>query len=57
MELIGTHLCLTIGSWRVRVSFAIEDADLQAPVAAARPSRELRALSDEKLDGIFRNRR
>ncbi|HEY9084878.1 MAG TPA: hypothetical protein VIN40_02915 [Candidatus Tyrphobacter sp.] len=56
VELLGTHLCLNIGAWRLRFAFAIEDADLQPPASAA-PARDLRPASDEKLDRIFPNRR
>ncbi len=57
MELIGTHFCLNIGSWRLRFALAIEDAELAPPAAAVAPSRDLRLASDEKLNRIFPNRR
>lgn len=57
MELLGTHFCFNIGSWRLRFAFAIEDADLQSPSAAVAASRDLRLASDEKFDRIFPNGR
>ncbi len=35
MEIIGTNFSITLGSWRVRLSFAVEDVD--APVPAKEP--------------------
>jgi hypothetical protein len=35
MEIIGTNFALTLGSWRLRINFAIEETD--APVAARAP--------------------
>ena len=57
MELMGTHFSLTIGAWRLRFSFAIEDTDLQAQAAAQRPEPQLRLTPAEKTNGIYPNRR
>ena len=31
MEILGTNFCLNIGSWRLRIGFALEDTDLPMP--------------------------
>jgi hypothetical protein len=41
MEFIGTQFHLTLGHWRLRFSFAIEDADEQPAAAAAKPPHRL----------------
>ncbi len=31
MEILGSNFSITLGSWRVRFGFAIEDVDVPAP--------------------------
>lgn len=35
MEIMGTNFSITLGSWRLRLGFAIEDVDV--PAAAKEP--------------------
>lgn len=46
MELIGTNFAITIGSWRLRLGFAIEETD---DVAAMRPPapHRVRVVSED----------
>jgi hypothetical protein len=39
MEIIGTNFSITLGSWRLRLGFAIEDIDVPAPVKEQPPHR------------------
>ncbi len=57
MEIMGTHFSLTLGAWRLRLSVAIEDTDLQAQQAMQKPEPPLRIAPTEKVNGIYPNRR
>jgi hypothetical protein len=37
MEIIGTNFSITLGSWRVRLGFAIEDMDDVEPPQVTKP--------------------
>jgi hypothetical protein len=39
MEIMGTNFSITLGSWRLRLGFAIEDVDVPAPVKEQPPHR------------------
>jgi hypothetical protein len=39
MEIMGTNFSITLGSWRLRLGFAIEDVDASAPAKEAPPHR------------------
>jgi hypothetical protein len=41
MEFIGTQFNLTLGGWRLRFSFAIEEAEDGQPPAAQKPPHRL----------------
>ena len=45
MEIIGTNFALTLGSWRVKLCFAIEDADAPLPMKQSPPHR-VRVVED-----------
>ena len=46
MELIGSNFALTIGSWRLRLGFAIEDVDALAVQKPPIPHR-VRVVPDD----------
>ena len=47
MEIIGTNFTLTLGSWRLRLGFSIEDTD--APAAPkARPPHRVRIVHEDQ---------
>ena len=37
MEIIGTNFCITLGSWKLRFNFVIEDTDMPVPPPQTRP--------------------
>ena len=39
MEILGTNFALTLGSWRLRLSFAVEDVDAPEPPKMRAPHR------------------
>ena len=39
MEIMGTNFSITLGSWRLRLGFAIEDVDTQAQAKEPPPHR------------------
>ena len=39
MEIMGTNFSITLGSWRLRLGFAIEDVDMPAQAKERPPSR------------------
>jgi hypothetical protein len=57
MEIIGTHFSIVFGAWRLRLSFAVEDTDLQAQAQPALAETPLRLASADKRTQIFPNRR
>lgn len=47
MELIGTNFTITLGGWRLRLGFAIEDTD--APAAPKmRPPHRMRVVPEDE---------
>jgi hypothetical protein len=47
MEIIGSNFSITLGSWRLRIGFALEDIDAPQPVPAKAPHR-VRVVSDDE---------
>jgi hypothetical protein len=45
MEIMGTNFTITLGSWRFRLCFAIEDVD--APEAAMAAPHHVRVVNNE----------
>ena len=39
MEIIGTNFSITLGSWRLRLGFTIEDVDMPAQAKEPPPHR------------------
>jgi hypothetical protein len=39
MEMLGTNFSITLGSWRLRLGFALEDIDAPVPVRDTPPHR------------------
>lgn len=57
MEILGTHICLNIGPWRLRFALAIEDTETQqaqTPELVASPPR---TLAGDKINRFYPNRR
>jgi len=47
MEILGTNFSITLGSWRMRLCFALEDVD--APEAAKEPTpHRVRIVRDDE---------
>lgn len=46
MEIIGSNFSITLGSWRVRFGFAVEDID-GAPQTKEPPPHRIRILSED----------
>jgi hypothetical protein len=46
MEIVGTSFVLTLGSWRMRIGFTIEDADAPQPTKPPIPHR-MRLIPDD----------
>ncbi|HEX8805573.1 MAG TPA: hypothetical protein VF741_01445 [Candidatus Aquilonibacter sp.] len=46
MEIMGTNFSITLGSWRLRLGFAIEDIEAAAPVKEQPPHR-VRIVPDD----------
>jgi hypothetical protein len=44
MELLGTHFSLTLGSWRLRFTLAIED--VEQPATTATPPHHVRVVPE-----------
>jgi hypothetical protein len=47
MEIMGTNFTITLGSWRLRLGFAIEDIDVPAPVKEQPPHR-MRVVPEDR---------
>ncbi len=50
MEILGTNFAITLGSWRVRFCFAVEDVDAPAP-AKAKPPHRVRIVPEDDYVG------
>jgi hypothetical protein len=48
VEIIGTHFTLSLGSWRLRLLFAIEEAD-ERPAEKVRPPHRLRVVPEDEF--------
>ncbi|HTV94255.1 MAG TPA: hypothetical protein VMG98_16250 [Verrucomicrobiae bacterium] len=46
MEIIGTNFSITLGSWRLRLGFAVEDIDT-APQAKDVPPHHVRIVTED----------
>ncbi len=46
MEIMGTNFSITLGSWRLRLGFAIEDVDMPAQVKE-RPPHHVRIVPED----------
>lgn len=51
MEIIGTNFTLTLGSWRLRFAFAVEDTDDFAPMPKARTPHKMRLVREDEYVG------
>lgn len=49
MEIIGSNFCVTLGSWRLRIGFMLEDTDGPAPQKPPIPHRMRVVPEDEFL--------
>ncbi|MBV8198354.1 MAG: hypothetical protein JO263_09465 [Candidatus Eremiobacteraeota bacterium] len=47
VEIIGTNLTLSLGSWRLRFVLALEDTD-DAPKEKVRPPHRLRVVPEDE---------
>jgi hypothetical protein len=47
MEIAGTHFAITLGSWRLRLSIAVEDVDAPQSMKPKVPHR-LRVVPDDE---------
>ncbi|MBV8490931.1 MAG: hypothetical protein JO199_10425 [Candidatus Eremiobacteraeota bacterium] len=47
MEIIGTNFTLTLGGWRLRFGFALEDTDVPA-MAKPRPPHKMRLVPEDE---------
>jgi hypothetical protein len=56
VELLGTHLSLRFGPWRLRFSIAIEDADI-ASAASGETFEAPRLVPADKINHFYPNRR
>lgn len=45
MEIMGTNFTITLGSWRLRLCFAVEDVD--APAPAREMPHHVRVVPDD----------
>ncbi|MGC1380927.1 MAG: hypothetical protein WA814_07875 [Candidatus Baltobacteraceae bacterium] len=48
MEIIGTHFTLSLGAWRLRFAFAIEETEEQ-PKERVRPPHRLRVVPEDEF--------
>ena len=46
MEIMGTNFTITLGSWRFRLCFAVEDVDMPAPQHETAP-HHVRLVRDD----------
>jgi hypothetical protein len=46
MEIMGTNFTITLGSWRFRLGFAVEDVDMP-PVPQEMPPHHVRIVKDD----------
>jgi hypothetical protein len=46
MEILGTNFSITLGSWRLRLSLAVEDVDAPVPAKEPPPHR-IRIVSED----------
>ena len=46
MEILGTNFAITLGSWRLRFCFAVEDVDAPVP-AKAKPPHRVRIIRED----------
>jgi hypothetical protein len=46
MEIIGTNFSITLGSWRLRFDFAVEDIDVM-PQSKEPPPHRIRIISED----------
>ncbi|HTU71768.1 MAG TPA: hypothetical protein VMF11_15805 [Candidatus Baltobacteraceae bacterium] len=46
MEIIGTNFSITLGSWRLRLCFAVEDVDAPAQTKE-QPPHKVRIISED----------
>ncbi|HUN28840.1 MAG TPA: hypothetical protein VMV65_03460 [Alphaproteobacteria bacterium] len=46
MEIIGTNFSITVGSWRIRFGFAVEDVDVPPQPKEASP-HHVRIISED----------
>lgn len=46
MEILGTNFAITLGSWRLRLSLAVEDVDAPVPAKTPAPHR-VRIISED----------
>jgi len=54
MEIMGTNFSLTLGSWRLRLGFSIEDVDTPTPAKEAPPHR-IRIVNEDAYYREARN--
>ncbi len=57
MELMGAQFSLTMGVWRLRLSVAIDDTDLQAQQATQKVDPTLPVAPAVKANATYSNRR
>lgn len=57
MELLGTHLSLRFGPWRLRFSVAIEDADIAMTSTGEVYETPARLAPADKINHFYPNRR
>ena len=48
MEILGTNFSITLGSWRLRFCFAVEDVDEPVPVKT-RPPHRVRVIPEDEF--------
>ena len=48
MEFMGTTFSITLGSWRLRFSLALEDVDERAPRQHQQPPHRLRLIPEDE---------
>jgi hypothetical protein len=49
MEILGTNFSITLGSWRIRLCFAVEDVDAPVPQKGKPPHRMRLVPEDEYM--------
>ena len=48
MEIIGTNFAITLGSWRLRFCFAVEDIDAPVPPPKAQTPHRVRVMHEDE---------